>query len=495
MPSITTGLSLRLPSFALPSCASSYLCFQWSSSVRLSRTSSGFEAPVRIPWSDKIAFKFIVDGKWMTSDSAPTEADSSGFINNVYKAPPKPAPAAVETPPAPEAVREESKATEAESTTETAEPKQNGVTGAFSRAASAFHETFVAPAVEFASQMDSAYDVPTPSATEAPSDSATEAKKAVPSAAEKAQEAAAPVEKTAQVAPKVKEVEERSAEVNQPAPSAAPEPEPARVKPLSTTASALAPTAPINIVPILPQLPEVQIVAGSTVAPTAPAEPEPIEASTHTPSAVETAATGPPVVEVVPTGASAAPEIAPPILEASAGPPKEVAPADTTAVVETAAAPATEEVPVTAAVEEEGGGKKEAPEVLAAPPVAAEGGGTSRQNRSRGGCGVPSEDPAEPAKVEEPATNGTSEAKPVEPAPAAEAKPVNGTANGKRKSSSHHRRASSLISALGPKKDKQAFPAEDGASQTTPSRQGSQRKKRNSIFGKIKGIFHQEKRE
>jgi len=62
---------------------------QWSSSLRLSRKPDGFEAPVFIPWKDKIAYKFVVDGRWMTNDTQPTETDH-GFVNNVYTAPPKP---------------------------------------------------------------------------------------------------------------------------------------------------------------------------------------------------------------------------------------------------------------------------------------------------------------------------------------------------------------------------------------------------------------------
>lgn len=62
---------------------------QWSSSVRLTRKHDGFEAPVLIPWQDKIAYKFIVDGRWMTNDTEPTEIDH-GFVNNVYTAPPTP---------------------------------------------------------------------------------------------------------------------------------------------------------------------------------------------------------------------------------------------------------------------------------------------------------------------------------------------------------------------------------------------------------------------
>ncbi|KAI9452936.1 hypothetical protein F5148DRAFT_1234721 [Russula earlei] len=64
---------------------------QWSSSLRLARKPDGFETPISIPWNDKIAYKFIVDGRWMTNDTEPTEIDH-GFVNNVYSAPSKPAP-------------------------------------------------------------------------------------------------------------------------------------------------------------------------------------------------------------------------------------------------------------------------------------------------------------------------------------------------------------------------------------------------------------------
>jgi len=89
MPAITTGFSIRLPSFLFPS--SPHLCIQWSSSLRLARKPDGFEAPIFIPWKDKIAYKFIVDGRWMTNNAEPTEVDH-GYVNNVYTAPSKPPP-------------------------------------------------------------------------------------------------------------------------------------------------------------------------------------------------------------------------------------------------------------------------------------------------------------------------------------------------------------------------------------------------------------------
>ena len=85
MPGIATGISLRLPSFLFSS--SRHLCLQWSSSLNLTRK------PLKLPtvytaWGDKIAYKFIVDCRWMTNDAEPTEADH-GFVSNIYTAPPK----------------------------------------------------------------------------------------------------------------------------------------------------------------------------------------------------------------------------------------------------------------------------------------------------------------------------------------------------------------------------------------------------------------------
>ncbi|KZT27041.1 carbohydrate-binding module family 48 protein, partial [Neolentinus lepideus HHB14362 ss-1] len=63
---------------------------QWSSSIHLSRTASGFESKFKVPWSDKVFYKFIVDGKWTTAYDQPTEYDSIGNLNNVYHSPSKP---------------------------------------------------------------------------------------------------------------------------------------------------------------------------------------------------------------------------------------------------------------------------------------------------------------------------------------------------------------------------------------------------------------------
>ncbi|KAH8997046.1 hypothetical protein EDB86DRAFT_3076975 [Lactarius hatsudake] len=90
MPGIATGLSIRLPSF-LFSSAPPHLCLQWKTSLHLSRKPDGFEAPpIYVPWRNKFAYKFVVDGRWVTNDAEPTEVAPGGFVNNVYTAPPKP---------------------------------------------------------------------------------------------------------------------------------------------------------------------------------------------------------------------------------------------------------------------------------------------------------------------------------------------------------------------------------------------------------------------
>lgn len=50
----------------------------------------GFSLAVHVPWNQKVLYKFIVDNKWTTIDTAPTEPDPQGNINNVYQAPARP---------------------------------------------------------------------------------------------------------------------------------------------------------------------------------------------------------------------------------------------------------------------------------------------------------------------------------------------------------------------------------------------------------------------
>ncbi|KAL0070961.1 Cruciform DNA binding protein [Marasmius tenuissimus] len=63
----------------------------WSRSTTLSKQDSSFKGTVKVPWNEKIAYKFVVDGQWVVNDREPTERDSAGNLNNVYVAPEKPA--------------------------------------------------------------------------------------------------------------------------------------------------------------------------------------------------------------------------------------------------------------------------------------------------------------------------------------------------------------------------------------------------------------------
>ena len=85
-----TGISLRLPSFLFSS--SPHLCLHQAGlfTSRANPIALNFEAlPVFIPWRDKMAYNFIVNGRWTTNNVEPTEVDP-GFIIDVYTTPPIP---------------------------------------------------------------------------------------------------------------------------------------------------------------------------------------------------------------------------------------------------------------------------------------------------------------------------------------------------------------------------------------------------------------------
>jgi hypothetical protein len=64
----------------------------WSCTMHLPKGASGFVGNVRVPWNEKVPYKFIVDGKWVTRSDRPTELDGAGNLNNVLIAPSKPTP-------------------------------------------------------------------------------------------------------------------------------------------------------------------------------------------------------------------------------------------------------------------------------------------------------------------------------------------------------------------------------------------------------------------
>lgn len=78
---------------------------QWSASIHLVKGDTGFHGTVKLPWGEKIAYKFIVDGYWSCRDDQPMENDGSGNVNNILYVPRKPLPPPEEILSVPEATR------------------------------------------------------------------------------------------------------------------------------------------------------------------------------------------------------------------------------------------------------------------------------------------------------------------------------------------------------------------------------------------------------
>ncbi|KAI6165020.1 immunoglobulin E-set [Pisolithus thermaeus] len=76
---------------------------QWSASIHLVKGDTGFRGMVKLPWGEKVAYKFIVDGYWSCRDDQPMENDGSGNINNILYVPQKPLPPPGEIVSVPEA--------------------------------------------------------------------------------------------------------------------------------------------------------------------------------------------------------------------------------------------------------------------------------------------------------------------------------------------------------------------------------------------------------
>lgn len=55
----------------------------WQGSVPLVKGLDGFAAEVAIPDGEKVAFKYIVDGRWVVRESERVETDEHGNLNNV----------------------------------------------------------------------------------------------------------------------------------------------------------------------------------------------------------------------------------------------------------------------------------------------------------------------------------------------------------------------------------------------------------------------------
>lgn len=55
----------------------------WSKSEKLIQAGNVFEKNVMLPRVEKIHYKFVVDGNWVTDHTAPQETDASGNLNNI----------------------------------------------------------------------------------------------------------------------------------------------------------------------------------------------------------------------------------------------------------------------------------------------------------------------------------------------------------------------------------------------------------------------------
>lgn len=65
---------------------------------------------MKLPWGEKVTYKYIVDGRWTTTDDQATELDPAGNLNNILRVPARPEPALAPAPaaaPEPEATPEE----------------------------------------------------------------------------------------------------------------------------------------------------------------------------------------------------------------------------------------------------------------------------------------------------------------------------------------------------------------------------------------------------
>ncbi|KAI0721924.1 hypothetical protein C8T65DRAFT_734909 [Cerioporus squamosus] len=237
----------------------------WSCSHPLTKTPSGtFEGTVKLPWGEKVTYKYIVDGRWTTTDEQATELDPAGNLNNVLRVPARPEP---EPAPAPAVAPETETETETDEKTVTT-PEETTTVGAVNGIVETAKQAAVSM-VEALAPGTAETPAETPVTEDAPAEPtpAPEPSESDPAAVEVTNEAVLPSEPVP-VAPQV----------------------PVPVLPLSNEPPSDSTTAPVADVSESKPL-ETLVVEGSTTAETAvvPA-PEPAAAeekpSTHEPTAV-----------------------------------------------------------------------------------------------------------------------------------------------------------------------------------------------------------------
>lgn len=397
-----------------------------------------------MPWGRKIAYKYIVDGRWTTTDDQPTELDSMGNLNNVLSAPAR--PSTPKTPmlesPVPPA-------------------KTNGVVnGAVTAAKNAAVAMVEAIAPGTTDEPLSPVQPEVASHATESTEEVVEPEKAVNGTSD---------------TPK----EEESAPVSEPAPVYEKEITAEAVLPKAVEEIPPAPVVPVPVLPLVStdeaptaasdvQEPLEAVVEGSAVAehvdPPAPATAATTEPSTHTP--VVLAETATPAVGEAPDAA------------ATAAPP-----------AEPAAEPSTHTPAPPAETKANGTETPEAPAALAA--AAEPEAEKAMTNGAEAPVSAPA--PAEPAKAPANGTNGAHESAPTTASPPSTNGKSSSTPSSPSKEKRHAfpsfgrtRRQSSIASVSSGTPDEQGK-LTPGIS---PSRKNSQReKRRTSFFGRIKDIF------
>ncbi|CCL99164.1 uncharacterized protein FIBRA_01179 [Fibroporia radiculosa] len=403
----------------------------WSGSVYLAKTSSGFEGTARVPWGQKIAYKFIVDGRWTTADGQPTEFDSNGNLNNIYTSPNCPS-------------QEETKV------------EASTIRGAVAAAGTAAGGAAVAMVGAIAPETTS-------QAPQAPTQSP--------------EETSLPVVAPAPPDPSSAEADPAAT----PKPEAKSEPSPPELEPVTLSEEAvlppeevaaphLAPNVPIHVLPLLPEVPVVAPGVTNTRQGVAQQENSDVisEPSTHVPAGMNgiggrasspATVSKPSETETSVVGTTAASEEEPvesvvldPVVVSNSAvdaAPANGSPAELPSTSDTAAAPIPEKpiangssAPVTTAS-------------ASAPETPAVNGSSAHTNGTTSKATLPSTPPAKEKRMRFPSLSVRS----------------------RRSSSSVH----TSTTEFG------ADPGKEGTKSETLG--GTHRKKRSSIFGKLKGIF------
>ncbi|THH33799.1 hypothetical protein EUX98_g461 [Antrodiella citrinella] len=278
----------------------------WSRTIHLARTPSGFAGTVKIPWGQKVVYKYLVDGMWTTTDTQPTELDPIGNINNVYNAPARPIQPKTQEPPAvlaPSAVTPTP--IQPEPTSQT-----NGVIAAAKETAVGIAEAIAPGTTEKSEPADVSTSPSEPTAVEsvvtAVQNAATSASETTAIAASAAVSAV-----TAAVQAVSNAVSKASSLLNFPLhsssepakPEVGQEYAPESVLPSSAESNPVAPDVPVSILPLnvnsdVPttngdtssKVPETTVVEGAASSEDAPAVPAK-EVSTHAPIIVNGQAT------------------------------------------------------------------------------------------------------------------------------------------------------------------------------------------------------------